>query len=517
MGPEGSEGTSVLNVSPTNEDFNDVSPLAEKQAFMQAGVPNSPNLLNLQASSIMSGVSIPSSTSMQQFYLDDEEMGSWKPSTPVSSWASPFELMTEEDVTKRVLESATSNTFQNYNYENVGMPRRTMSNWAQWNAPATTQTQTHEMHPLMVAGLKFGLKPDEIAKIVETQDQSVWGSYHPYDDVMKMNVHPGDWYTDMTSGYGVPYDTQKHQMHDKADWVGTPFHELVGHRLLNQLEYENFGQSVWDDAQKRALEDVASQTDTFSAPGYFTPFATKREDFLSHQMPDVQALYETGGSQISPEGVAPYGFDPSQGEMITSRAATVEDLLNLNAPIHSDTHGWYEGTGWENFANFMAQDKTDWATDYNPNQNLTNLEELGYDKELARRYENWERFNQELPPQYLGGDPSSPLNVSYDIHGKPRNYTGLAGWPLGHEHFLVDRIIARNPKLSGSGEKKGLTRAITNELNAAMANPNSVLSKISKLGLADKFWDYVEEYISTESDDWSPSRAKEEIQKLLGG
>ena len=157
----------------------------------------------------------------------------------------------------------------------------------------------------------------------------------------------------------------------------------------------------------------------------------------------------------------------------------------------------------------------DWKTDFNPNANLTNLEELGYDQELARQYETWERFNQELPPQHLGGDPSSPLNVTYDLFDTLGKSTGLAGWPLGHHHFLVDRIIARNPKLF-SGEKKGLKRALTNEINAALAKPESTLNKLSKLGLADQFWDYVEDYLSRESDDWSPSQARKEIQKLLG-
>jgi hypothetical protein len=407
------------------------------------------------------------------------------------------------------------------------MPGRTMSRWAQWEAPSTTQTQKKEMHPLMVAGLKFGLKPDEIAKIVETTNPDVYGSYHPWHDETKMNVHPGSWYPGV---FTDDYDIQGHKKIDEAEWVNTPFHELVGHRLLNQLEWENFGQSYRDEMEARRLEDLASQTDSFSATKFDqnTPWGVKRTDFLNQQLPDVQKMYETGGSQISPEGVPAYGFDPSQGEMVTSRAATVEDLLNLNAPIHAES-GPYS-SGWDDLASFMNPidpytgiqksldhpSRFDWKTDFNPNQNLTNLEDLGYDKELARQYETWERFNQELPPQHLGGDPSSPLNVTYDLSGNPQKSTGLAGWPLGHHHFLVDRIIARNPNLFANEGKKGLKRALTNELNASLANQNSTLNKLSKLGLADQFWDYVEDYLSRESDDWSPSQARKEIQKLLG-
>ena len=75
--------------------------------------------------------------------------------------------------------------------------------------------------------------------------------------------------------------------------------------------------------------------------------------------------------------------------------------------------------------------------------------------------------------------------------------------------------MARNPKLS-SGHDEGLKRALTNELNAAIANPESTINKLNKLGLADQFWDYVEDYLSKESENWSPSRAREELQRLLG-
>ena len=458
------------------------------------------------ATKVMSAASIPSAASMKQFYLDDQ-MASTKlnPVThiknrPLSGWAVPWQLMSEEAITRKVLDEATQ------------------------------ATGTGEMHPLMVAGLKYGLNPGQIAKIAETQNQDVWGSYWGWDDTTKMNIHPGAWYPGLVTD---DYDTQEHQLVDESDWVGTPFHEIAGHRLLNQLEWENYGQSHYDYMTKRQQEDVESQMDTFSATQFDpnTPWGVKRADFLSQQLPDVQKMYETGGSQISPgsafDFTQGYGFDPTQGEMVTSRAATVENLLNLNAPIHARS-GPYS-SGWDDLASFMNPidpytgiqksldhpSRFDWKTDFNPNANLTNLEELGYDPELARQYEAWERFNQELPPAYLGGDPSSPVNVTYDLSGQPQTYTGLAGWPLGHHHFLVDRMIARNPQLY-SGEKKGLKRALTNELNAAYANPNSTLNKLSKLGLADQFWDYVEDYLSRESDDWSPSQARKEIQKLLG-
>ena len=452
------------------------------------------------------------------YYLDEQ---TYTPTRPVSSWAKPHELMTDEQLTKRVVQAHANQrktpygqhdttTYTTPSFKSLGYnakqaadvqayldsvspamgggppstggwfpgdlkPSKSVSGWAEnYKSSPTTSLESDDIHPLMVAGLKYGLKPDEIAKISQTENPGILGSYQRYGDKTRINIHPDH-------GARLP------------DLVGTPFHELAGHRLLNELEYEDW----WTD--------------------------TKRPDFLDKQLPDVQALYETGGSQIAPAHVDPYGFDPSQGEMVTSRAATVEDLLNLNAPIHEGSSGLY-GSDWRNFAGYMKANPVDWYDDqYNPNKNLTDLEELGYNRELARQYENYVRFNQELPDMYHGGDYWSPLNKTYKIdditeglnqEGLKRT-TGLRGWPMGSHHFLVDRLMARNPKLS-SGHDEGLKRALTNELNAAIANPESTINKLNKLGLADQFWDYVEDYLSKESENWSPSRAREELQRLLG-
>ena len=105
--------------------------------------------------SLMSAASIPSAASMKQFYLDDQ-MASTKlnPVTrhknrPVSGWAMPWQLMSEDQITRKVLDEATQ------------------------------ATGTGEMHPLMVAALKFGRKPGEITKIGETTNPNVYGSYSP--------------------------------------------------------------------------------------------------------------------------------------------------------------------------------------------------------------------------------------------------------------------------------------------------------------------------------------------------
>ena len=82
---------------------------------------------------------------------------------------------------------------------------------------------------------------------------------------------------------------------------------------------------------------------------------------------------------------------------------------------------------------------------------------------------------------------------------------------MTHNHFLVDRLVGRHLKHMPNE----IQRTIKNEFNATLANPSSMINKINKLGLADKFWEYVEEFISEESENWSPSEAKAEIQRLL--
>ena len=404
------------------------------------------NKFNQDVSSIMSGVSIPGSgvtQSMSQFYLDDEPA--------VSGWANQatggyknqkgipsYGYMTDEQVAQKVLQESF---------------------------------KSGEMNPFMVAGLKMkrgkNLPANQIASIVGSTT-GPQGSYNSGWDRTRMN-------------YAI----------EDAEWAATPFHELAGHRLTDQLP----------------------------------------DEFYDQQMPNIQALYETGGSQIAPDHVAPYGFDPSQGEMITSRAAQVRDLFELNAPIHEGSTGYYSGMDWDNFSDYMQKNR-DIATrsrfahssKYNPNENLTNLEELGYNRQLARDYENYARFNQELFSRQLGGDPRSAFNTRQQMldYGNvpageefwaPARTKGLSNAPLISEHFLVDRLLARNPEMVGTE----MESVIENEYNAAIASPESVINKLSRYGLAEEFWDKVEDYITAESEHWSPSRARAEIRNILGG
>ena len=97
-----------------------------------------------------------------QFYLDDTVSQVWEPTgRTVSQWAKPQQLLTDEQVSRRVLEAASA-PLQNPplpDYSNL-FGTRPVSSWAagpKYNPtpgkPVSVPNQ--EMHPLMVAGLKF--------------------------------------------------------------------------------------------------------------------------------------------------------------------------------------------------------------------------------------------------------------------------------------------------------------------------------------------------------------------------
>ena len=143
---------------------------------------------------------------------------------------------------------------------------------------------------------------------------------------------------------------------------------------------------------------------------------------------------------------------------------------------------------------------------------------------MAKQYENVSRLNQELFGSSQGGDPQSPLNTKMSVMDYGNVPAGEETWlsdkwgglfnnPLISDHFLVDRLLARNPEMVGTE----MESVIENEYNAAIASPESVINKLSRYGLAEEFWDKVEDYITAESEHWSPSRARAEIRNILGG
>jgi len=457
LGPEGSEGTSTRR-SGEDRDFDDVSPLAQKKSFMSSNPLGHP-------SSVFATKTPTQPVSNISFYLEE--------TTPAKIAKTDIEAL--KHTARPTTESLSTPVSDWANQATGGYPKQQgIPSYKHMTDEQVTQkvlkeaSKSGEMNPFMVAGLKMkrggNLPPNQVANIVGSTTGSQ-GTYSNFLDRMRMNY-----------------------AYENPEWGATPFHELAAHRLMNQLPGELYDQ----------------------------------------QMPNIQALYETGGSQIAPDHVAPYGFDPSQGEMVTSRAAQVRDLFDLNAPIHEGSTGFYGGMDWRNFSDYMQKNparrsKFAGSPTYNPNENLTNLEELGYNRQLARDYENYARFNQELFGRQLGGDPRSAFNTKQQVmdYGNvpvgeetwvPDKWSGLFNNPLISDHFLVDRLLARNPDMVGTE----MESVVENEYNAAIANPESMINKLSRHGLANEFWDKVEDYISTESEHWSPSRARAEIRNLLG-
>jgi hypothetical protein len=507
MGPEGSEGTRTgSSRSGEDRDFGDDVSLQQNTAFMAtAPVPNVTNYLEdilppREAFKTSTYAGPPSVTPRQDF----------NPSASVPGGPETQPFSSSDWMAKEVESTGKSVPTGGTTYLSPDQLTMNILNSASKNLGS-------EGFAIMVAGLKMGLDKNQIANIISTNDPTIGGGYNKQLDRTKINTTIGN-------------------------YLENPFHELAGHRLLNRIQHPEF------------------------------------KSFLNQQLPDVQALYETGGSKLSPG----YG---SQGEMVTSRAGTMRDLLNLNAPIHAKSDPYLGGMDWENFSDYMKNQKeADWNL-YDPNRNLTDMEQLGYTEthtapyfddnwdvgseptkavkvgaqsnpgayfagkkamaqnwgDLAKNYENYVRLNQELPTEKWGG-ASAPLGTIFTPEGDEdeaattaynlnkamnpfgpvgeetsmsiRSRTpGLTGWPMTHNHFLVDRLVGRHLK----NLPNEVQRTIKNEFNATLANPNSMINKLSRYGLADKFWEKVENFIATESEHWSPSEAGAEIQRLLQG
>lgn len=523
MGPEGHEATEVSRSVGEDRDFDDVSPLDEKMSFMSSNPLGNPS--NLFATKTPT-----QPVSNLSFYLDETPATVAK--TDIENKKQSAVTMPSDWMAQRLFEDETGQTVHsghsNEMFKEMGPTKKSVpSGGTTYTSPdqltmSILRAAKKNLDPLdlqwsagkgwdmMVAALKMGLDPNQIATIIGTTDPTIEGSYHGPTDVTKINT-------------------------TLDNYLEPAVHELVGHRLMNQLQHKDF------------------------------------KDFLNTQLSDVQALYEDDSAQM--------------GEMITSRAGTLRDLLNLNAPIHAGSGPYAYGMDWENFSDHMKKQKeADWNL-YDPNKNLTDMEQVGYYethtapyfdenwalhseptksvkigpqsnpgvyfagkkamaqpwKQLAKNYENYVRFNQELPPERWGGEsavlktiftpegdideettaaynlnkvmnPFGPVGDETSMSIQSRT-PGLMGWPMTHNHFLVDRVVGRHLKHMPNE----IQRTIKNEFNATLANPSSMINKINKLGLADKFWEYVEEFISEESENWSPSEAKAEIQRLLAG
>ena len=290
------------------------------------------------------------------------------------------------------------------------------------------------------------------------------------------------------------------------------------------------------------------------------------------QMPNVQALYETGGNPFS----ASYG---SQGEMVSSRAGTARNLYDamskfsgggedwvdmvLNAPSEyrksrplshaAIKAGWSGNTALDPNAQVMAmtvrgvppfQDPA-WEDDPNFQEPYVNLPgvNVAHPTHSVPGSGNWAAGyqalldkRQELPNKFVGGeytpkdwmtlygDPMQSAGTSLPTYtGITRTPTGLRNHPLKQQHGLIQEYVLRNQALLGN-KSNDVAQALKNKLAAENAPASSMFNKLeqhwglNKQNLPSLFWDRLDDFYSTGSNPYySPEVGQTMIENYLSG
>ena len=201
------------------------------------------------------------------------------------------------------------------------------------------------------------------------------------------------------------------------------------------------------------------------------------------QMPNVQALYEVGGNALTPG----YG---AQGEMVTSRAGTAQNLID------AQQHGWFSGMqdagtsgigGWADDYGTYDFDKKGFDFDYmkamtqSPTDNpldhaaikagwtaTTPLNPMAEGMQQYHTahptysvpgtgnwkggYENWMASQSEMPNINYGAAYDSEGNVFGPASTTENKwYGGLVNTPMQGAHALIQEFVLRNKDMLEEG------------------------------------------------------------------
>jgi len=201
------------------------------------------------------------------------------------------------------------------------------------------------------------------------------------------------------------------------------------------------------------------------------------------QMPNVQALYEVGGNALTPG----YG---AQGEMVTSRAATAQNLID------AQQHGWFSGMqdagtsgigGWADDYGTYDFDKKGFDFDYmkamtqSPTDNpldhaaikagwtaTTPLNPMAEGMQQYHTahptysvpgtgnwkggYENWLASQSEMPNINYGAAYDSEGNIFGPASTTENTwYGGLVNTPMQGAHALIQEFVLRNKDMLEEG------------------------------------------------------------------
>ena len=386
---------------------------------------------------------------------------------------------------------------------------------------------------------------------------------------------------ELGANVGAYFDPNKDKMVFKSDFTeGDVVHEL-GHRdIMNALR----AGATWNRT---------------SEGGQLVERALPTSVLDRIQMPDVQALYETDSwrpsasvplsSIMEAQGLPflstqdidvqknPMDFSAgygTQGEMVTSRAATARNLYDaqsqfygggedwvdtvLNAPSEHRrsrplSHpaikaGWSGNTALDPNTNVTAMTSTvsppfqdpAWEDDTNyiphmepraylPGINVAHpTHSVPGSGNVAAGYQAFLNKQQELPNTFVGGqytpsdwstlygDPMQAAGTSLPTYtGIIRTPEGLNNHPLKQQHGLIQEFILRNKGLLGD-KSKDVEQAQKNKEAALNAPASSMINKMQRHKLDSQFWDKLNSFYSTGWNPWyTPSQGEETIHKIM--
>ena len=520
MGPEGSEGTEVGGSRPGEDrDFDDVSPLAKKAAFMATAKP-----VSKPVAKPVSTPPVVTPVSNVSHYLEDttptplQDKQTFMSSNP-SGHPSSFGILSA------TTKSPDQPTNVPKSWSDVAKTDIEAKKHAPRSAPVPTTGQSALLSKLSESGVK--LSPE----VIRALSQAQFGSLNPkltLADTVVSDEVIADLAKKLGTSVGALYNPNKDQLGFPEKFsVTSALHEL-GHRDLQTQQYN----SVIDQIN----------------------------------MPNVQALYETGGNPFS----AGYG---SQGEMVTSRAATAGNLYEtmnqfsgmpedwvdtvLNSPNQFKTSrplshaaikaGWSKNTELGPSSQEMAISETanppfqDPAWEDNPNFQEPHKIYSGVNVahpthsvpgsgNWAAGYQEFLDKQQELPGKFVGGEytPSDWYTMSGDwapedlqtynkIVAKDLGLMpiGLRNHPLKQEHGLIQEFVIRNKHLIGKNSFDSTRLEDLNKVLAQKASPSSKIHQIEKLGLANEFWEKIKTYYSEENPIYDPNAGQSFIENYL--
>ena len=474
MGPEGHETTEVGSRSSEDRDFDDVSPLDEKMAFMSSNPLGNPANVFATKTPTQPKVS---------FYLSEE----FSPSTslphnrPVSPWAAPY----------RPVPSTGQPSFE----EQEATYSQSGSKPGQYTRHFLEEGET-DITSEVIGVLKNVGVPKEVMRaltvgglpklVIDEMESGTAASYHPATDTVTLGQ---DW----TLGDLV------HELAHRAAMHNTPG--------LDKIQMPNV-QALYEVGGNALSPGYGAQGELVSSR------AGTAQNFI-----DAQNL----GDWYGPAGTGAWRdaysfYDDEDDEWKTDYlGSTIHTRYGKELPHAAIKAGWSSGTPLApktHMGQYMHQlDEDDWVSSPAYNYYGANMANPNYSVpgtgDWKGGYENWMALQSEMPNVRYGaamdfdGNFFGPASTTKNWGG------GLWNAPMKGHNATVQEFVLRNKDMLEQGKySKDVRQAMYNKFVAEELQrppsesktsgvayaPYAKIGLIEKYGLAKEFWDKVGSY-----------------------